>query len=398
MDESFPRRLELVRTARDIATGCTGCRICVRQCAFLKMNAPPGQIAQALLTGTSRTDPFACSLCGLCGALCPEKLNPMGLFLEMRREAADQGRVDWKRYKAILNYERRGHSALFSWYPSKPSRNVFFPGCTLPGTRPKITWKFFEALRTLHPDMAMVLDCCHKPSHDLGRQTFFIERFQSIRDRLLALGVERVFVTCPNCHKVFKQYGGGLEVVTVYEALVQDRNLCRNQEPARELDRERGRNQDREQDRDQELAPVSPKIAPETTTRITVHDPCPMRDEAGTHDAVRSLLAARGFDLREMKNSRTRALCCGEGGSVGFHNPDLAATWAQKRRAQARGDRIATYCAGCAGFLNRVTPTCHLGDLLFDPEAVLAGQNKPAKPPITYLNRLLLKRRLKRLS
>ncbi|GAB6058542.1 (Fe-S)-binding protein [Desulfonatronum parangueonense] len=374
MDESFPRRLELVRTAREIATGCTGCRICVRQCAFLKMNAPPGQIAQALLTGTSRTDPFACSLCGLCGALCPEMVTPQKMFLEMRREAVDQGRVHWKRYAAILNYEQRGHSALFSWYPSKPSRNVFFPGCTLPGTRPKITWKFFEALRTLHPDMAMVLDCCHKPSHDLGRQTFFIERFQSIRDRLLSLGVERVFVACPNCHKVFKQYGGGLEVVTVYEALVQSWG--------------RGKKRTSE---------VS-KISPDATVRIAVHDPCPMRDEAGTHDAVRSLLAARGFDLREMKNSRTRALCCGEGGSVGFYNPDLAATWSQKRRAQARGDHIVTYCAGCAGFLNRVTPTCHLGDLLFDPEATLANQNKPAKPPFTYLNRLLLKRRLKRLS
>ncbi|WP_045220127.1 (Fe-S)-binding protein [Desulfonatronum thioautotrophicum] len=398
MAEPFPRRPELERTAREVNAGCTGCRICVRQCAFLKMNAPPGRIAQALLTGAGRTDPFACSLCGLCGALCPEMVKPGNMFLEMRREAVDQGRVDWKRYKAILNYERRGHSALFSWYPTRSSKNVFFPGCTLPGTRPRITWQFFEALRSLYPDMAMVLDCCHKPSHDLGRQSFFLERFQGIQDRLLALGVKRLFVACPNCHKVFKQYGGGQEVVTVYEALAQGRYHVQGQEAVH-----------------QDFA-----ISPDTSVQVAIHDPCPLRDEPKTHEAVRALLSTRGFALREMKNSRTRTLCCGEGGSVGFHTPALATTWAKKRRAQsqvrgqsqghsrdqsqgqnrsqAQADRVVTYCAGCTACLNRFMPTSHLGDLLFDPNSTLAGKNRPAKAPITYLNRLLFKRRLKRFS
>jgi hypothetical protein len=33
--------------------------------------------------------------------------------------------------------------------------------------------------------------------------------------------------------------------------------------------------------------------------------------------------------------------------------------------------------------------------VLFDPEKALAGKSKVSKSPVTYLNRLLLKRRLK---
>ena len=99
-----------------------------------------------------------------------------------------------------------------------------------------------------------------------------------------------------------------------------------------------------------------------------------------------------------MRDSGARTLCCGDGGAVGFKNPTLAATWTEKRRAQAQGDRIITYCAGCTGFLNRAAPTSHLGDVLFEPERALTEKNMMAKAPITYLNRLLLKRQLKRLS
>ncbi|SMP65208.1 Fe-S oxidoreductase [Desulfonatronum zhilinae] len=353
--------------ARHINEACTRCGTCVRRCAFLTRYGMPGDIARRVLAGERTVDPFECSLCNLCSAVCPEELAPGHLFLAQRRLAVDQGLVDFKPYAPLLGYEKRGHSSLFAWYPPSPAKTIFFPGCTLPGTRPRVTWRFFETLRELEPKMAMVLDCCHKPSHDLGRQSYFFEQFRSIRDRLQAFGVERIIVACPNCHKVFKKYGEGLTVTTVYEVMAQ---------------------------KQARMTKESATVSLSTTAQVTVHDPCPLRDQPGVHQAVRSLLAARGFDIREMEDSGTRTLCCGEGGAVGFRNPALAAAWVEKRRTQAQGDRIITYCAGCVGFLNRAAPTSHLGDVLFEPEKAMRGRSQAAKAPLTYWNRLWLKRKL----
>ena len=43
-----------------------------------------------------------------------------------------------------------------------------------------------------------------------------------------------------------------------------------------------------------------------------------------------------------------------------------------------------------------MTPTSHIIDFVFDPEATLAGKEKVSKAPITYLNRLKLKSRFKK--
>ena len=63
---------------------------------------------------------------------------------------------------------------------------------------------------------------------------------------------------------------------------------------------------------------------------------------------------------------------------------------------EGRGKRIVTYCAGCANFLDMIGPTAHLLDLLFDPVATLNGRAKVTKSPVTYLKRLLLKRRFRK--
>ncbi|AGW13391.1 VTT domain-containing protein [Megalodesulfovibrio gigas] len=368
---------EVSRQAGAIAAACTDCGACVRQCPFLQDAGTPGAIARSVLEGRAIVDPHACSLCGLCEAVCPEGVTPAEFFLTLRREAVAGGRVDLSRYARLLGYERRGHSHRFAWYPPRQAGGtgtVFFPGCTLPGTRPDITWRFFERLRQDIPDLTMVLDCCHKPSHDLGRQAYFLERFGLIRDRLLALGVTQVLTACPNCHKVFARYGAPLTVTTVYEHLAGTM-------PA-------------------ELSPSASGPA------VVVHDPCPLRREEGIHRAVRTLLAARGVAVKSMKHSGRRTLCCGEGGGVGLHRPDLAKAWTSRRASLAGSTPIVTYCAGCAGFLARVAPTMHLGEVLFapeqsptqSPERALAGRSKVAKAPMTYVHRLRLKRRLARME
>ncbi len=375
-DPDYIPSAALLDTVRAVSSGCTECMACVKQCAFLNAHGTPKSIADAHGTEAPGTDEavkaariardraYECSLCGLCTAVCPEKIDPAAMFLNMRRGACEAGEADIPRYKTILGYEKKGNSALFSYY-SLPEGcdTVFFPGCTLPGTRPGVTRQLFDHMRASLPTLGIVLDCCNKPSHDLGRQDHFDRMFGEMREWLSSQGVQRVLVACPNCHKVFKQYGGPITVETVYEFM------------------------------DSHGLPDMPQVEGE----VTIHDPCPLRNEPAIQKAVRAITSAKGLEVSEMRHKQGRTLCCGEGGSVGFRKPAFAQAWGQMRHDEAKGRKIITFCAGCANFLSRHVDVGHVLDLTFRPQDVMEGTVKLVKAPFTYLERLKLKKALKAL-
>ncbi len=351
---------------KDIRERCTECGACTKACAFLSHYGTP----KAIATGFDFSSPhyqaiaYECSLCSLCSAVCPEKLDPFRLFLEIRRLYVDGGHFDESAYGAILGYEKRGTSLLFSWYGlPEGCDTVFFPGCSLPGTRPEVTLHMFRDLQKAVPALGIVLDCCTKPSHDLGRQAHFESVFGEMTGYLSGQGVKRVLVACPNCFKIFQHHGNGIAVQTVYEFIHANGFNAESKNGGRE---------------------------------VGVHDPCALRNEIPVHQAVRGLLAEMGLTITELKHRGRRTVCCGEGGMVGSVKPEYAKAWGTIRQREADGRPMVAYCAGCTGFLNRLSPTIHIADLLYRPEAALNGNLKVAKAPFTYWNRLMLKRRLKK--
>jgi uncharacterized membrane protein YdjX (TVP38/TMEM64 family) len=182
--------------------------------------------------------------------------------------------------------------------------------------------------------------------------------FDEMKGYLSNRGIRAVIVACPSCYKVFKTYGDELEVKTVYE-LIMEVGL-----------------------------PATPKIG----GMVTIHDSCASRFEKPVHDAIRDLVSAKGLDIEEMPHHGDRTFCCGEGGSVGFLNPDLSKNWGQLRKKEVDGRRTITYCAGCAQFLGALGPVNHVLDLIFEPDKTASGNVKVSRAPFTYLNRLKLKR------
>lgn len=344
---------------------CIECKLCRKECNFLQKYGSPKQIADTYNPASPKDQmmPFECSLCGLCATVCPVGINPASMFLEMRRESVEIGVTDFSEHNSILAYERRGISKRYSYYGLPADcETVLFPGCTLPGTRPEKVKNLFGHLQESIPDLGIVLDCCTKPSHDLGREKHFQAMFNEMKEYLIGQGVKNVLVACPNCYRVFNQYGGMLTVKTVYEHLAET-NL-----------------------------PDTGKV----NAQVTIHDPCGTRNEEHLHSSIRRLLKEKHLHVEEMKHHGRKTLCCGEGGSVGCINPEFSKNWGKRRGEEAGARRIVTYCAGCANFLNSVTPTSHVLDLLFEPEATLAGKAKVAKAPWTYLNRVLLKNHFKK--
>ncbi len=310
----------------------------------------------------SLTRSFECSLCGLCSLTCPEQLDLDRLFLEMRREAVDRGFGDFKEHMPLVAYEKLGTSRRFSLYQlPEGCTTIFFPGCSLSGTRPGGVKQVFAELQKNDPNVGIVFDCCLKPSHSLGREQYVNAMFEEMNNWLVGHGVQEVLVACPNCQVMFDSLGHGLKVRTVWEKLAE-----------------------------------SGLLPEDTSGTVTVHDPCVIRNAQPVHKAVRELLVRQGLTVEEMPHSGQNTVCCGKGGAVDMYNPELAGSWGALRKNEANGRRIITYCAGCVQALGGHTPTNHLVDVLFAPDQTLAGKKKGAGAPITYLNRLLLKRAFKR--
>jgi Fe-S oxidoreductase len=357
----LPHRAKLSVQQHPTATACTGCGKCRAVCPFLQVYGTPKEICGGAEGPEGARDiAYRCSLCGLCNEVCPENLDLTSFFLAMRHSAVDAGVVSWRPYLPMLFYEWVGRSPLFSLeILSQGCDTVFFPGCALPGAYPEETLSLFQRLRLLQPHLGIILDCCNKPSHDLGRAEVFASRLGKLLARLTASRISTVITACPSCADLFRSCAPNLHITTVY----------------------------------QYLAERQPPVSLPATTLLTVHDACVLRRDSETQMSVRSLLVSLGYQVVEMDHSRQQTLCCGQGGMVAAVDRPLADAWTEKRLSESRDLPMVVYCAGCAASFTKATPTLHLAQLLSTTgQTALPG--KPAFPPLTYWNRLRLKWRL----
>ncbi len=352
-------KIKQKRAINRVLDKCIQCNICVKECQFLQQNGDPFTLATLFQQNPLAKTAFSCSLCGLCTAVCPKEVDPAKLFLRQRQQVAENTANRYKEHKPLRSYEKMGSSKLLSWYGLPFNcHTIFFPGCALPGSRARRVLDIMGQLQNQIPDLGILLDCCTKPSHDLGEHEFFQKQFRRIQHFLDTKSIHTVLTACPNCYRIFKEYSN-INVKTIYEV----------------------------------LAP-QPQHAPH---RITIHDPCGVRFYPHIHQAVRTLLQLSNATITEMKHHGSKTLCCGEGGAVGFLHKELAQSWTNKRAEEAHEQKVITYCAGCTHFLGQQMNASHLLDFLFEPEKTMAGQEKVASSPFTYLHRFRLKQKLRKL-
>ncbi len=350
-------------TIQQIADNCINCKLCVKECKFLDTYSTPGEICKQYLSGELEGDAlFKCNLCGLCESVCPKKLHITHSFLDIRKQISAATNLIQPAHKRICNYERYGHSKLFSQYTIPDGcTSVFFPGCTLVSTRSTVTHLVYKHLKDESPTTGIVLDCCHKPSHDLGHTDRFQKIINKITQTLVAKSIEEIIVGCPSCYVTFKEYAPQLKVTSVYQKLSE--NL-----------------------------PQLSQIIKET---VSIHDACMTRFDADIHDSVRELVVHSGANISEVKHSKEKAICCGEGGAAAFTAPEITGNWKTIRHQETGQNRVITYCAGCSSTLGKDINTTHLLDLLFDSKSAKEKKEQNTQSPFTYLRRLQLKRQLK---
>jgi heterodisulfide reductase subunit C len=79
-----------------VSQKCINCKLCQKECEFLRRYGKPKEIADSYNPGDKNHQamPFECSLCRLCAAVCPVKINPALMFIEMRRQTVRSGNGD----------------------------------------------------------------------------------------------------------------------------------------------------------------------------------------------------------------------------------------------------------------------------------------------------------------
>lgn len=350
----------------DMVAACTSCGECVRPCTFLQQQGTPAAIAGRGDAESTLLSAFGCSLCGLCDAVCPEGLSPAAMFLAMRQQAVRNGLIDLKPYAPWLNYEKLGSSLLFQrdLIPGGCT-TVFFPGCSLPGTRPDAVQGLYCLLRRHDPTIGLVLDCCGKISHDLGLEERFASIFNRLSTRLNNKRITRILTACPGCSKVFRTYGDSFEVVSVYEALLEG------------------------QEAGFDFAQPPPAPGPRTLDpAVVIHDPCPARFDQSQQQAVRQLINQCGYQIDELPSHGQTTRCCGQGGMVEGCVPGTVRKESAVIGRQTAGRPVVSSCGACCETLAPTTPCAHIADLLTGTGSFTT---QPVSSLKRWLNRLQLK-------
>ncbi len=322
------------------------CLECVKVCEYLAhyKSYPKRYIRElynnyCIVLGNHLANPLmnSCALCGLCGAVCPEKLDMGEFCLETRQGMVEKGKMPPSVHEFALRDMAFSTSEAFSLARHQPgcerSSHVFFPGCQLSASSPGQVFQLYEHLRQhLEGGVGLILGCCGAPAEWAGRKKTFDDTIGQVRAQWEELGSPPVITACSSCYRMFKDHAPAMPVESLWTVLDQ--------------------------------VGLPPSAAPGSAALVAIHDPCTTRYEDDLQDAVRRLLGKLGVRVSELKDNRRLTTCCGYGGHMAFANPEVADKVVHRRIHDGEADYV-TYCAMCRdNFAARGKRTFHLLDLI----------------------------------
>jgi Fe-S oxidoreductase len=176
--------------------------------------------------------------------------------------------------------------------------------------------------------------CCGWPLYQLGDLEGAAEFSRNIGQKIKASGASTVVVLDADCYRMLltrnARFGGdlkGIKIMPLVELLAEW------------------------------IVSGRVKITQKISEPVTYHDPCALARYCEDVDSPRKILASiLEVELKEMDNNRKQAHCCGAGGMLAVHRPDLSEEIAFLRLEEARATGaliLATGCARCDGSLTR---------------------------------------------
>lgn len=315
---------------------CKRCGACLVACPFLKMPKREARREIVRLVDQGCTDLVlkACSACGYCDYICPEKSNPSQLRKNILQEHFRKTGVGALRImsqevpfsimSAGLETDKARKLARLDVLTNPPPQTgeVFYLGCALSYIYTDLVQSpLFQRL----PSVGGMKYCCGAYVwHTFGEKEA-ITAGSRLLDELHKCGIKSVITFCPECQdmlgRAYPQLidGFDIKVRSVFDYLWEEHQNGR-------------------------LAFTHP-----VNRTVAYQDPCAGRRLGGEmHESARRLLQATGAKVVEMKHNRDKTICCGTP-LIGRNSPLVAqVTDERAREAATRGaDTIAVGCAGC---------------------------------------------------
>jgi len=347
------------------------CSQCVKNCTFLKHYVHDFPYTEKgivrLLQDKGEAEPripYSCHYCGLCQAVCPKDLHAGLVCLDYRRNLVTQGKGPLPQHRGVQNYVKWGTHPLFTLTRPDPAtgqaKQVFFPGCSLPGYFPHLVRAAYGYLRERLPHTGIILNCCGAPSMMLGEEEVQERVAAKVAAEFERLEAQELIAACTHCLHTLNRYRPEIKTRSLYEVMLEH---------------------------------GLPAAAPAAAGAVfQIHDPCGARHMPVVQDAVRELATAAGHRLEEMPHNRERTICCGAGGLAPAADNPLAKQMTAFRLSEAKHD-LLIYCATCrAKFVNMGRHSLHLLELLFNPRWPQAKAAAPHGPAKRWWSRWRLKR------
>ena len=194
-------------------------------------------------------------------------------------------------------------------------KQVYAPGCALMIYKPELAKKVLEFLNKSIGNIPKHLICCrHEPKLESGTQ---------------------VINTCAGCDRRYREIYEGIATISLWEILAESKTFSFPDYKGMEM---------------------------------SIHDACPTRTEERVHSAIRKLLERMNIKIIEPKNSRTKAICCGDS----FYEVlpvELVKEQMKKRANEMPCEDVVVYCVSCIKSMHIGGKKPHyIVDLLFGEE------------------------------
>lgn len=327
------------------------CLECVKVCEYLKEygSYPKRYVREiynnlSIVKGERRKNQFinSCSLCGLCGQVCPTDMDMGEICRDSRREMVSQNRMPASAHDFALRdmqFSNSEHISLVRNAPGKSSSEyLFFPGCQLSASNPVYVEKLYRILREMPglskiSSVGLALRCCGAPARWAGRD----DLFRNLREEFLTeyehLGKPELIIACSSCYQVFKEEYPDIPIQSLW-TLLDSQNAF----PASGLHLE----------------------------TVAIHDPCTTRYETDLHESIRKIVSSFVYQIEELPLSREKTECCSYGGLMWLANKPLAHKVLDRRLNESTKPYV-TYCVMCRDFFTKQgKPAYHVLDILFN--------------------------------
>ncbi len=344
---------------------CNECLSCLSNCPVVSAGeeegAPMLGVRVAELCYDSRDDKdrtnllksfYACTTCGACTAFCSAEIDLQGLIGAMRKKAFAAGAFP----EPLQGIENPVRGAGNIYGEKKEDRIAIFPkelrerfekgafketagtlifmGCVPSYLDMRIVPSFLKCLELAGANYTLLgkdEKCCGFPLYLMGAESFEVQALEVI-GQIRDTGARQLVTPCAGCYKTFKKIyptigDPGVEVfhaVHYLDRLISEKRLT---------------------------------FKGAFRKRVTYHDPCDLGRGFGIFEEPRNILRGiEGLEYVEMERNRRNARCCGGGGDVQVHDPELAVAMAARRVRDALevgAEIIVSGCAACKDNLKK---------------------------------------------